>query len=224
MRRELRFWKEQPSTASGMLLTTDELLAKQDRADIIAHLPPLDGKRILDVGAGIGQYTEHFVEVARHVTAVDFVDSFIEVNRKRTSYRGNASYICADIMDLEFEESSFDFVFINWTMMYLGDTEINTLRDRLMRWLHPCGMVFLRESCFTGSTGGRSSANNPTHYRSDQDYVHLFEAQCLLLSRGNVKVYEDWFKNPHQYFWLFRKTLRPGRLSRTVTEARQAPE
>jgi phosphoethanolamine N-methyltransferase len=134
---------------------------RAERADILAQLPPLEGRDVLELGAGIGRYTSYFAQVARHVTAVDFVERFIEEHRRTTVLFNNTSYYCTDVMDLEFEDVSFDFVFINWLFMYLDDQQVALLRDRIKRWTRSEAMVFFRESCFVGSTGTPPSKDNP---------------------------------------------------------------
>ena len=143
--------------------------------------------------------------LARHVTVVDLVEKFLKENRGATAHFNIASYCCADVMDLEFEDGSFDFVFMNWLLMYLDDRQITLLRDRIRRWTRVGGYVFFRESCFVGSTGTAPSKDNPTRYRSDEEYTRLFEKDFSLLHRGNVKIYDELFNNPHQHYWLFQR-------------------
>jgi phosphoethanolamine N-methyltransferase len=108
-------------------------------------------------------------------------------------------------MDLEFAPGSFDFVFMNWLLMYLDDRQTAVLRDRIRQWTRAGGIVFLRESCFVGSNGAAPSKDSPARYRSDSYYLRLFENGFSLLRQGNVKVYEERFNNPHQYYWLFQR-------------------
>ena len=90
----LESWQEKSATVGGMVLVDDcDILDWVERADILAQLPPLEGMDILELGAGIGRYTSHFVQVARHVIAVDFVEKFIEENRRATAHFNNASYL-----------------------------------------------------------------------------------------------------------------------------------
>ena len=204
-RRKHEFWESKPSTVDGMILISDAELDDTERADILAQLPSLSQMDVLELGAGIGRYTTHFVHMARHVTVVDFVEKFVEENRRNNSHCNNTSYYCADVMDLEFDDRSFDFIFINWLFMYLDDERAEQLGGRIHRWLRDNGQVFLRESCFVGSTGTAPAPDNPTRYRSDTEYTRLFERYFVLLHRGNVKVYEERYHNPHQHHWLFRK-------------------
>ena len=189
-----------------MLLQDDsDNLGQAERSDILAQLPSLDGMEILELAAGIGRYTSHLAHVGSHVTTVDFVERFLDHTRKATAEFNNISYYCADVMDLAFEPESFDFVFMNWLLMYLDDQQMILLRDRIRRWVRVGGTVFFRESCFLEGATGLSLKNNPAIYRLDSQYTHLFEDDFSLLHRGNVRAYEQRFNNPSQCYWLFRR-------------------
>ena len=161
--------------------------------------------KVLELAAGIGRYTSYFAHVASHVTAVDFVEKFLDQNRKATAQFNNISYYCADVMDLEFEPESFDFIFMNWLLMYLDDQQMMLLHDRIRQWIRVGGTIFFRESCIAGETGGLPTKDNPARYRPDSQYASLFEDNFRLLHRGNVKVYEQRFNNPYQCYWLFQR-------------------
>ena len=203
----MEFWEQKPATLFGMVLNYEFVALDQaERVDILSQLPPLEGTDILELGSGIGRYTSHFAQVSSHVTAVDFIEKFVDENRQANSQFNNISYHCSDVMQLDFEPGSFDFIFMNWLLMYLDDSQMILLRDRIRQWLRVGGTVFLRESCFVVAAAGRpSSKNNPTRYRSASQYTRLFEDHFTLLHRGNVKVYEQRFNNRSQCYWLFRQ-------------------
>jgi len=203
----LEFWEQKPATLGGMILNDDsEILDKAERADILDQLPRLDGVNILELGSGIGRYTSHFAEKSNHVTTVDFIDKFVEQNQETNARFNNISFLCSDVLELDFEAGSFDFIFMNWLMMYLDDQQIALLRDRLRGWLRTNGMIFFRESCFVGASGQAYESDEITRYRSDVHYMQLFENWFELRHRGNVKVYEQRYNNPHQYYWLYQRT------------------
>ena len=200
------FWKEKPATVGGMLLQDDVPgLGEAERAEILAQLPDLDGKNILELGAGIGRYTSHFVRVANHVTAVDFVERFLEENRQATAQYCNVSYHCANVMEMELEGEAFDFVFWNWLLMYLSDSDIVSLRDRVRSWMRVGGILFFRESCFLGASGPPANPNNPATYREAEVYTRLFEGDFRLIRKGYVEAYEQLLGRANQRFWLLER-------------------
>jgi len=199
------FWQTKPATIATMLLQQEEsdTLSKAEMVEILNQLPSLNSMEVLELGAGIGRYTSHFAQVSSHVSAVDFTENFLDQNRKATAQFNNITYYCTDVMNLEFEPASFDFVFMNWLLMYLDDQQIVLLRDRIHQWLRVGGTLFFRESClWEGLTAG-SLKNNPARYRPDIHYTSLFENDFRLLHQGNIKVYEQRFNIPNQCYWLY---------------------
>uniref|UniRef100_A0A1I7V1C6 phosphoethanolamine N-methyltransferase n=1 Tax=Caenorhabditis tropicalis TaxID=1561998 RepID=A0A1I7V1C6_9PELO len=220
------FWdkySDKPDTNSMMLNHSAEELESSDRADILASLPLLHNKDVVDIGAGIGRFTTVLAETARWVLSTDFIDSFIQKNQERNSHLGNINYQVGDAVGLKMESSSVDLVFTNWLMMYLSDEETVEFIFNCMRWLRGNGVVHLRESCSEPSTG-RSKAKsmhdaanaNPTHYRFSSLYINLLRAiryrdMDNKLWRFNVKwscsvpTYIKRSNNWRQVHWLAEK-------------------
>lgn len=200
----LYFWKQQNNDVTGMMCNPDALEFETfERAEIVSYLPDLKGKQVLEPAAGIGRFTVYFASVAEHVTAVDFVDKFIEKNKKACSCFLNTTHHVGNVMELNIEKASFDFVFINWLLMYLEDDEVRTLCSRIYQWLKPNGLLFLRESCISASNPKRTHTH--TYYRDPTFYIDLFIAKYRLLFHGNIRVYEQKYQNPYQLWWLYEK-------------------
>jgi phosphoethanolamine N-methyltransferase len=201
---KLLFWQEQLPNAEGMMLNEQAPQIDQlEQQEIISYLPDLTHLKILELGAGIGRYTKHFSSLAQTVTAVDFVEKFIEENKLHNANAHNITYYCGDVMKLEFPPQEFDFIFINWLFMYLEDEEVTTLIERIDHYLKPDGKFFLRESCVQASNPNAPHPN--THYRDPKFYEDLLLVKFNLVSKGNIVVYEQIFNNPNQVFWLLQK-------------------
>jgi phosphoethanolamine N-methyltransferase len=59
-------------------------------------LGPVEGQRIVELGAGIGRFTGELACTARSVLAVDFMEHLIDENRARNGACGNVSWLAAD--------------------------------------------------------------------------------------------------------------------------------
>ncbi|XP_062846937.1 phosphoethanolamine methyltransferase isoform X2 [Trichomycterus rosablanca] len=215
------FWKEhsQHATVEEMMLDSNaQQLTQHELPEILELLPSLDGIDVLELGAGIGRYTSHLVGKAHYVLAVDFMENFVEKNRKDNSHLGNAEFIQADITQLELQENSFDLIFSNWLFMYLSEKELHALGKKMLSWLRPGGYLFFRESCFHQS-GDCKRDFNPTHYRTPANYNHLMTSLrweesgdklygfYIVLSR-TVQIYVKMKKNQNQVCWLMQKVSR----------------
>lgn len=102
------------------------------------------GNKILDLGAGAGEYSLYFAEAGYDVTAVELaqpnIDAFkskIQSNMKIDLHHGNA-------LDLSrFEENSFDIVLLFGPLYHLGnEVDRQTCIKEAMRVCKPNGTIF----------------------------------------------------------------------------------
>jgi 2-polyprenyl-3-methyl-5-hydroxy-6-metoxy-1,4-benzoquinol methylase len=56
--------------------------ARAPAAQVLSTLGSVEGKRVIELGAGIGRFTGELAKTAAHVTAMDFMATSIEENRK----------------------------------------------------------------------------------------------------------------------------------------------
>jgi phosphoethanolamine N-methyltransferase len=199
-----RFWKQMKASLQSMSLRPDaKEIDEKERFEILSYLPSLQGKEVLELGGGIGRFTGHFAASAKEVTAVDFIPHFVEENRQRNARFSNITHLCSDVMELSFQDASFDFIFINWLFMYLENQEVEELRNRLCSWLKPNGHLFFRESC--SAVERMREDNYYARFRTMFYYTQLFKEKLCLVQQESIKVYEEHFANPFQCFWLLKK-------------------
>ncbi|EYU24136.1 hypothetical protein ABFS82_04G132100 [Erythranthe guttata] len=192
-------------------------LDKEERPEVLAMLPPYEGKSILELGAGIGRFTGELAKKAGHVTALDFIESVIKKNEAINKHHKNVEFMCADVTspDLNFPEGSLDMIFSNWLLMYLSDAEVEKLAQRMVKWLKVGGYIFFRESCFHQS-GDHKRKSNPTHYREPSFYTKVFKEchsndssgssfELALIGWKCVGAYVRNKKNQNQICWVWQK-------------------
>ncbi|XP_078690082.1 uncharacterized protein LOC144921212 isoform X2 [Branchiostoma floridae x Branchiostoma belcheri] len=211
------FWREQSHDGSLQEMMLDENadeLDQEERPEILAMLPDLSGKRVLELGAGIGRFTPSLAGQADHVTAVDFMEAFIKKNEETNRHLGNIVFLQADVTRLDLPPESVDVVFSNWLMMYLADEEVSALAAKVLSWLTDGGYFFFRESCFQKS-GNKKRSFNPTFYRGPADYSAIFSAVTQeqdaryvyheQFAGRAVKTYIKRKNNGNQLCWLLKK-------------------
>ncbi len=211
----LKYWQQQPASLSGMMLNPEaEELHQHETQQVMSCLPNLSGKKVLELGAGIGRFTTYFAAQADSVVATDFNPNFIDKNKEINADFFNVIYQCKNALDLYFALGIFDFVFINWLLMYLDDKAVKLIIDHIYDWLKPNGQFFLRESCITDSKGNPPVAKTSadvqhshfySHYRDPQFYLDLFRHKFDIVSQGNIRIYQEKYNNPNQLFWLLKK-------------------
>ncbi|XP_035213418.1 phosphoethanolamine N-methyltransferase-like isoform X2 [Stegodyphus dumicola] len=230
MRMQEYWQKFDPSIESMMLDKTATIIHTDEQEEIFSLLPNLEGKHVLELGAGIGRYTGLLASAAFHVTAVDFMQDYINVNQQTHSHLPNINYIATDVLDLEMPPKKYDVVFSNWLFMYLSDQECISLLEKILMWLNDGGHLFFRESCFH-SSGNMPRQTNPTFYRTPADYSNLVDAVsmssnsvCLsnqslffdseegyglkVISVGSLKAYIKHKNNSHQIYFLAKKVKK----------------
>eukprot|EP00250_Pteridium_aquilinum_P022641 c25496_g1_i1 orf=374-1858(+) len=230
VQRELQrdYWKEHTAVLSVEAMMLDSQaskLDKEERPEILSSLPPIEGKSVVELGAGIGRFTGEIAKQASHVLACDFMESVIKKNEEINGHFGNIEFVCADVTSsesLNISLGSMDIVFSNWLLMYLTNEEVEDLAHRMVTWLKRDGYLFFRESCFHQS-GDHKRKNNPTHYRQPSFYLKVFQ-ECLILEEDGsyselqlisckcVNAYVLNKRNQNQICWLWQKveSLGPG--------------
>ncbi|CAM8934026.1 unnamed protein product [Rhodiola kirilowii] len=214
------YWIEHTSdlTVEAMMLDSKAAdLDKEERPEVISLLPPMDGKSVLELGAGIGRFTGELAQRAGHVLALDFIEGAIKKNESINGHYKNAKFVCADVtsQDLEIPAQSIDLIFSNWLLMYLSDEEVEKLAERMIKWLKVDGFLFFRESCFHQS-GDSKRKNNPTHYREPRFYTKVFKECHMTDGDGNsfefslvgckcIGAYVRTKKNQNQVCWIWQK-------------------
>ncbi|XP_026543352.1 phosphomethylethanolamine N-methyltransferase-like [Notechis scutatus] len=181
-----QFWEEHSQNSSleeMMLDSRAQELTQEDTPEILSLLPFLEGQEVLELGAGIGRFTGSLAGLAHHVTAVDFMDSFLKRNLEGNGHRTNITFLQADVTTLEFPSQSFDLIFSNWLFMYLSDAELKALIQKMLLWLKPHGHIFFRESCFYQS-GNSHRSFNPSFYRKPAEYNQLLTSAQVTI--GNM--------------------------------------
>jgi phosphoethanolamine N-methyltransferase len=90
-----------------MLLDSNaEQISDQELPEILSIIPSFKGKRLLELGAGIGRFTRVLAQQAEHVIAVDFIDKFIQKNQELNFDLNNIEYITGDVTKLTFDSNS----------------------------------------------------------------------------------------------------------------------
>jgi 2-polyprenyl-3-methyl-5-hydroxy-6-metoxy-1,4-benzoquinol methylase len=126
-----------------------ELFASDRRPfDRIIPLEWLPGKRVLEIGCGMGLHTEILARAGADVTAVDITPTAVEATTQRLRLKGlDGRVLQADAEALPFEPRSFDFVW-SWGVIHHSSRTGRIVRQ-IARVLTPDGscrvMVYNRE-------------------------------------------------------------------------------
>ena len=116
--------------------------------DRILPATELEGKRVLEIGCGMGLHTEILARSGATVTAIDLTSTAVEATSARLALKGlSATVRQADAEQLPFDSESFDFVW-SWGVIHHSARTGRVVRE-IARVLTPDGrcrvMVYNRE-------------------------------------------------------------------------------
>ena len=78
----------------------------------------LKGKRVLEIGCGLGSHAELFARAGCRLTAIDLTEKAVELTRERLRLRGFPADIRRmDAEEMEFQNGEFDFVW-SWGVIH----------------------------------------------------------------------------------------------------------
>jgi len=103
---------------------------------LIAHLPALKGRRVLDAGCGTGWFSRHWMQQGCEVTALDLSPLMLaHAQRHRTAHH----FVEGDIEHIPLSESRFDLVWSNLAVQWC--TRLADGLAELYRVTRPGGVV-----------------------------------------------------------------------------------
>jgi 2-polyprenyl-3-methyl-5-hydroxy-6-metoxy-1,4-benzoquinol methylase len=109
----------------------------------------ISGKRVLEIGCGIGFWTETFSRWGCNVTAIDLTPFAVSMTRKRLEISGlEAEVIQMDAGRMSFPDNSFDFIW-SWGVIHHSPNTEKIVKE-IQRVLKPGGefgiMIYYRYS------------------------------------------------------------------------------
>ncbi|WP_340113068.1 class I SAM-dependent methyltransferase [Maribellus mangrovi] len=102
---------------------------------------------VLELGCGTGLFTESLQKVSTLVTATDYSEEMVTAARNKRGYLKNVKYIKANAFDLEFDEETFDTVFMANLIHVIGNAEKLVLESK--RVLKKGGVLIITSFAIT---------------------------------------------------------------------------
>jgi SAM-dependent methyltransferase len=165
-----------------------------------AFVDTLDRGSVLDLGCGIGQYTDYWMSQGFTVTSADLSSRALAEIKERNP---NANVVELDMSQpLPFEDHSFDVVFASLSIHYFDDRTTLALVGELERILKPNGYLI-------------GSVNSSRAYVYIRDYAKTIEENYYLDGDKSVRLFdrkqfETYFSRFHALLLEETETLRFG--------------
>ncbi|WP_446810842.1 class I SAM-dependent methyltransferase [Methylomonas sp. 2BW1-5-20] len=162
-----------------------EIKIRDENSKVFAWLPNLCNKSVLDLGAGVGQWTFRFAErQARKITAVEFSENLAEIGRNEAVRRDfpNIEFVVSPAEKFETTEK-YDVIFISGLFVYLNDDQAEMLVSNLKKFMDENSIILVRDG---SSIVSRYEINNKfsehlqadysATYRTREEYLQLFNS------------------------------------------------
>ena len=141
------------------------------------------GARVLDLGCGPGLPATRLLADRFEVTGVDISQAQLEAARHNVP---EASFVCDDIMNVEFPPESFDGVTAFYSIIHVPRDDHRQLFERVARWLVPGGLFLATLGAGDDSEWIGDWLGQPMFFSS-----HDADGNRRLLSAANFDVLID---------------------------------
>lgn len=110
-------------------------------------------RRCVDLGCGIGDWTERFADIADEVHACDVSPHFVALTQRRVP---SAIVECTDLRDYRFPRQ-VDLVYVGAVLLYVSDADVIDTFRRIRGATVPGALVVVRDYCVFNA--GRRTVN-----------------------------------------------------------------
>lgn len=100
-------------------------------------LGSVKGKRVLDLGCGLGGHSKILIKNGAHVTAIDASQKMIKFAKLKCKNRGE--FLVGNFEKVVFPKHSFDLVMASYSIHYIKN--IRSLFKKISHWLKPNGKI-----------------------------------------------------------------------------------
>lgn len=180
-------------------------------------LPKLElspNKRVLDLGAGCGQWSFRFSPYVKEVVAVEYAKAMCAIGTHEASIRNitNVNFINSSA-ELYSSDTPFDLVFISGLFVYLTDEQVHALLHNLKNLVAPDGMLFIRDGTsilekrywINEKYSEVLKTNYSAIYRTKEEYIHIFQHAGFSLQQEE-QMFEEGCplnKYPETRLWYY---------------------
>lgn len=165
------------------ILLEEKVKLEYDKIINKIDLHPINS-RVLDLGAGAGQWSFIFSKISKKVDAVEYSIDMLDLAIKEGSIRNikNVNYINSSAQEFQ-SSNKYDLIWISGLLIYLSDDDCEQLVSNCYSMLRNSGMLLLRDG--TGVNHRHEIDNRYSKdlnsyysatYRTAEEYMALFNS------------------------------------------------
>ena len=120
-----------------------------EESKIVLENIDLTGKKILEIGCGIGRWAEIFHDKCEYYLGLDFAENLIDIAKENYNYE-NCYFQVMSAVDIKIEEllvePPFDIVFIAGVLVFLNDDDIPLMINEINKLISNEKTIYIRET------------------------------------------------------------------------------
>lgn len=157
---------------------------------VMKHLVFHENDVIVDLGAGIGQWTLRFAPRVKKVIAVEYIEDFLQMAKERAQSENlsNIEFVLSSVEDF-FTIIPVDTLFISGVLHYLDAEQYSSVIENASNYVRSGGSVFLREAVsllgkeyeLDDKYSEAAQANYSALYRTAEQHINDFAKGGFLL-------------------------------------------
>ncbi len=137
----------------------------------IGDLPFPPGGRVLEVGCGNGKTAVALARRGYRVTGMDFSQKAIDICRELIL---DADFVCASVLNIPFENGSFDGISAFHVLEHLTDEELNKASEELYRVMKTGGYLLVKSFAEGDMRAGKGIVSGDSVIRGNGILYHYF--------------------------------------------------
>ena len=198
---------------------------KEEKEKIGKSLSWSEGKKVLDIGCGIGRWGEYIVNKGLNYIGIDYSSKLLKIAQENLSkYEENVKLIHGSfqnfykVIENNNIDKKFDMIFINGVMMYINDSDLKEGLGKIFDVCNKHCQLYFKESMAIEKRltlkdfySNSLTQNYTAIYRSIDEYKKLFD-QFFVKKGFRVKERGSLFnvelqnrKETLDYYFIFER-------------------
>ena len=122
---------------------------QEEESKILLENIDLTGKKILEIGCGLGRWAEIFHDKCKSYLGLDYAENLINLAKENYNYE-NCEFQVMSALDIKIDEliikPPFDIIFIAGVLIYLNDEDISQMIKEINKISSKNKIIYIRET------------------------------------------------------------------------------
>lgn len=189
---------------------------QKEEIEVISKKIDFNGKKILEIGCGLGRWAEFFHDKCSEYMGIDYSKNLIEIAKKHFNYPNcyfeNLSATEITKYNLPVK-GPYDIIFITGVLIYLNDEDIKIMIEEINKLTHKNSIIYIRETISVLETrltlkdyySKELEVDYNAIYRTEKELINFFEKIENITSIEKSTIYKelnDFKETEYKYFIL----------------------